>query len=1038
MRYSLPINRAQIAIIGRACRLPGAPNSSALWELMDAGRCAVSKIPADRWPQTLHYHPRTKERGRSYTFAAGVLDDIWGFDPTVFRISPREAEQIDPQQRLQLELAFEACEDAGFAPSRLAGTGTGVYVGASALDYSTIGLHDPALADAYFATGNTLSIVSNRLSYIFDLHGPSLTIDTACSSSLVALHEACQALAHGDIDAALVGGVSILASPFGFISFSQATMLSPTGLCQAFSAEADGYVRSEGGVVLVLKRLDRAVEDGDRIHAVICGAGVNSDGRTNGVSLPSVVHQSELLRTVYDRAGVAPDSVVYVEAHGTGTQVGDPVEASALGAVLGKARENPLPIGSIKTNIGHTEAASGLAGLMKAMLVLEHDRAPKSLHFKNPNPNIDFAGLNLAVTSEPTPLPRTGAPRFAGVSSFGFGGTNAHVVISGPPILLSEGKAEPRYLMLSAQSEAALRALAKAYADSLAKATSDEEGRRIVAASAYRRERMPQRLALLAGDRASLGAALTRFAQSGETDRKGARGAAVDGDGSIVFVFSGNGSQWPGMGQAAYRASADFREALGEVNAIFKPLAGWSLKDEMFSPKLREVLPRASVAQPLVFAIQVASVRALSKLGVRPSLAMGHSVGEVAAAEAAGILSLEDAVKVIYHRSRHQELTENAGGMSVILGPREAAEALVAEFPTLSVAAQNSHQCIVAAGPYSALDSLAKAASKRKLRARQLDLAYPFHTSFMDPVRRPLIRDLADLAPSAGTVPFLSTIAPGIMPGQSANALYWWRNVREKVLFREGIDHAIDLGKRVFLEIGPTGLLKSHIRDALESGDLTAFVDMAVDERSNELDGDPFERAVTRLLAAGAKVDAEASFGPDPGAGKDLPAYPWRRVPYRYGETTEATGKYNMRPRHPLVGARDNVESLEWRTVLDPELEPALVDHRVDGQTILPGAAFVEMALAVARDWKGDDSVSLSGFEILQPLLFAASASREVLCRVSAATATVEILSRPRLSQGRFRASCARRHRPKAGDPGRRRLRRGGAHRQRGRQYGAL
>ncbi len=968
---------------------------------MDSGGCAVSKIPADRWPHSLHYHPRTKERGRSYTFAAGVLDDIWGFDPSVFRISPREAEQIDPQQRLLLELAFEACENAGFAPSSLAGTKTGVYVGASALDYSIIGLHDPALTDAYYATGNALSIISNRLSYIFDLHGPSLTIDTACSSSLVALHEACQALAHGDIDAALVGGVNILASPYGFVSFSQATMLSPTGLCQAFSAEADGYVRSEGGVVLALKRLDRAVKDGDRIHAVICGAGVNSDGRTNGVSLPSLAHQSELLRTVYDRAGVAPDSVVYVEAHGTGTQAGDPVEASALGAVLGKARENPLPIGSIKTNIGHTEPASGLAGLMKAMLVLEHDRAPKSLHFKNPNPNIDFAGLNLKVTAEPTPLARTGAPRFAGVSSFGFGGTNAHVVISDPPIVLAEGKAEPRYLMLSAQSEGALRALAGAYADRLAE-TGQEEGRRVVAATAYRRERMPQRLALVADDRADLTEALSRFARSGEIDRKAARGVAVDGDGSIVFVFSGNGSQWPGMGQAAFRASKDFRDAFAAVDAVFKPLAGWSLTDEMFSPNLRHDLPRASIAQPLVFAIQAASVRALAKLGVRPSLVMGHSVGEVAAAEAAGILSLEDAVKVIYHRSRHQELTENAGGMSVILGPREAAEALVAEFPSLAVAAHNSHQCVVAAGPYSALEALAKAASKRKLRARQLDLAYPFHTSFMEPVRRHLIRDLAELSPSAGKTPFLSTIAPGIMPGQSANALYWWRNVREKVLFHEGVEYAIELGKRVFLEIGPNGPLKGHIRDTLEHHDVAAFVDMALDDRSKELDGDPFERSVTRLLASGAEVDRETSFGPDPGAGTDLPAYPWRRAVYRYGETTEATGKYSVRPRHPLVGARDNLESLEWRAVLDPDVEPALADHRVDGQTILPGAAFIEMAIAVARDWKGDDGVALNGFEILQPLVFAANSSREILCRISASTATIEIMSRPRLSKAAF------------------------------------
>ena len=455
---------AEIAIVGRACRLPGAANAAELWELLRAARCAVSSIPPGRWPLDRHGHPRVKEPGRSYTWAAGVLPDIWGFDPSVFRISPREAQQMDPQQRLLLELAFEACEDGGFAPSKLAGTPTGVYVGASALDYSTIGLHDPAIADAYYATGNTLSIIANRLSYIFDLSGPSLTIDTACSSSLVALHEARHALARGEVDAALVGGVNILATPFGFISFSQAGMLSPTGLCRAFAEEADGYVRAEGGVVLVLKTLKKAVRDGDRIHAVICGSAVNSDGRTSGISLPAESRQIELLRTVYGQTSVAPDSVAYIEAHGTGTRVGDPVEAAALGKVLGQARIHPLPIGSIKTNIGHTEPASGLAGLMKAMLALEHDQAPKSLHFDRPNPNIDFTGLNLRVTDEATPLPRDGRRRFAGVSSFGFGGTSAHVVIADPPAARKASKAEPRLLMLSAQTEIALRALAAEYA----------------------------------------------------------------------------------------------------------------------------------------------------------------------------------------------------------------------------------------------------------------------------------------------------------------------------------------------------------------------------------------------------------------------------------------------------------------------------------------------------------------------------------------------------------------------------------------------
>ncbi len=741
------------------------------------------------------------------------MDDIWGFDPGVFRISPREAEQIDPQQRLLLELVFEACEDAGVPPSRMAGSGAGVYVGASALDYSTIALHDPALADAYFATGNTLSIISNRISYIFDLHGPSLTIDTACSSSLVALHEACEALGNGGIEAAIVGGVNILASPFGFVSFSQATMLSPTGLCRAFSANADGYVRSEGGVVLFLKTLDRAFADGDRVHAVIRGTGVNSDGRTSGISLPAEAFQTKLLRAVYDRARVPPEAVVYVEAHGAGTQAGDPVEASALGTVLGRLREKPLPIGSIKTNIGHLEPASGLAGMLKAMLALEHDSAPRSLHFESPNPNIDFERLNLAMTCEATPLPRTKEQRFAGVSSFGFGGTNAHVILADPPKTTRRPRSLPRYLMLSAQTEAALRTLSASYSARLAQEPK-EEAHRVVAATAYRRERMRERLVLPAGDLKSLQSGLRSFAESGKIDATAARGAAVDGDRSIVFVFSGNGAQWEGMGRVALRRNADFKKALKDVDVHFARLTGWSLEERLASPDLKRDLAKTSVAQPLIFAIQAASVRALAAAGVHPSLVMGHSVGEVAAAEAAGALSLGDAVRVIVHRSRHQEATVDTGGMAVVIGPREAAVSLVEEFPALTIAARNSYRCVVAAGPVEALAALARRAREaQKVRVQRLDLAYPFHTPLMEPAKRPLLDSLSDLAASTSAVPFLSTIADAIAPGPSLDARYWWRNVREPVLFQEGVERAIEMGKRVFLEIGPRPMLCGHIRE---------------------------------------------------------------------------------------------------------------------------------------------------------------------------------------------------------------------------------
>ena len=481
--------------------------------------------------------------------------------------------------------------------------------------------------------------------------------------------------------------------------------------------------------------------------------------------------------------------------------------------------------------------------------------------------------------------------------------------------------ARPRYLMLSAQGDAALGALASEYARRFAQ-TEAAETPRIVAATAYRRERMRERLVLRADDGPALGSALAEFAELRRLGQGTARGTAVDGDGSIVFVFSGNGSQWPGMGRAAFRNNATFRKSFAEIDSYFAPLAGWSLTEELASPKLTGDLALTSIAQPLIFAIQAASVRALAEVGVRPSMALGHSVGEVAAAEAAGILSLADAVRVIYHRSRHQDLTKDTGGMAVIFGPRESAYELVAKIPGLTVAAHNSPKCVAVAGPFEALDRLAKVVPTHKLRVRRLDLAYPFHASMMEPVKQPLLEDLADLAPSAGAVPFLSTIADDILPGASADAHYWWRNVRETVLFQEGVERAIRLGKAIFVEVGPRPTLRTHMQDLVEHLDASAFVDLVLDDKSDDDDSDPFQRSAMRLLAAGATVEPSFAFGPDPGAGVELPAYPWRRAPYRFGETSEATGAFRGGVRHPVIGARDHPDTLEWRATLDRDLVP--------------------------------------------------------------------------------------------------------------------
>ena len=456
-----------IAIIGYACRLPAAANPDEFWNVLVDGKCVIDEISPDRWSKTRFGHPNRSAPGKSYTWAAGQIDDVWGFDPGFFGISPREAVQIDPQQRLLLQIVWESLEHAGIPPSQLAGENVGVYVGASSLDYSYNFMLDPAASDVQLMTGNTLSIVANRISYIYDLRGPSFTVDTACSSSLVALHEALEAVRAGHIDTAVVCGVNLLLSPFAFMGFSRASMLSPAGLCRAFDADGEGYVRSEGAVSIVIRAADVARADGDKIRGMLVASGINSDGRTVGLSLPSPESQAVLLDEVYRDFEIDPDSLAFIEAHGTGTRVGDPAEAEALGRILGQKRGDLLPIGSVKTNIGHLEPASGLAGLLKAQLALENDILPPSLHFDTPNPDIDFDDLNLQVVTEATPIARSGAPRYAGVNSFGFGGTNAHVVLRDPdPAVADRVTPDERApLVLSAQSEEALADLAQSYRD---------------------------------------------------------------------------------------------------------------------------------------------------------------------------------------------------------------------------------------------------------------------------------------------------------------------------------------------------------------------------------------------------------------------------------------------------------------------------------------------------------------------------------------------------------------------------------------------
>jgi phthiocerol/phenolphthiocerol synthesis type-I polyketide synthase C len=986
-----------IAIVGWSCRVPGADSIAGLWTLLSDGRCAVTKIPSDRFSLPHFGHPRKGERGRSYTWAAGVLDDIWAFDPGIFGISPREALQMDPQQRILLQLTWEAFEDAGIPPSALAGTDVGVFVGGSVCEHAHPMYGDPSIADSHFATGNALAILANRISYIFDLRGPSITVDTACSSSLVALHQAIQAIESGRIETAIVGGINVMTAPTSFISFAQAAMLSPTGLCRTFSADADGYVRAEGGAIVILRKVALAERYMNPIHGIVVACDVSSDGRTNGISLPSEAAQEGLLKRVYEQAEVSPERLAFVEAHGTGTPAGDPIEAAALGKALGRRRSAPLPIGSIKTNIGHLEPASGLAGLIKSLLALNNGVLPASLHFSVPSPNIDFDALNLTVCREPLYLANA-EQQLAGVNSFGFGGTNAHLIVA--PGRNRTNAAEPssrmdRFFSFSAASRPALVELARQYRARVAD-LADPATAVIAGAVAHRRARLSNRLVVTTTRRAEVTAALDAFI-NGDAHDGLAVGEAAGSELPVAFVYSGNGSQWNGMGRAGYLNNAAFRGRFDLIEQEFARFADWSLREAIFDQRVDDRLRLTSVAQPLIFAIQCAATFALRERGLNPVAILGHSVGEVAAAEAAGIVSLSDAVRLIYFRSLHQEFARRAGRMAAVLAPPEAVMDLLAGFKGIEVAAYNGPRAVTIAGPADSLAQFAKAAKQKSVVCLDLDLDYPFHTALMAPIQAGLVRDLERLNPKVGALEFISTVTGACLPGVNLDASYWWRNVREPVLFMAAVREAAKLGARYFVEIGPRGVLTKHISDAL-SGDVSPFAALAVLERDEPDSLDPFDRAVARALVGGAKIDLAAIAGPDPGGSIPLPSYPWQQKSFRWHATSEAIGWFQG-GNHPLSGARNDEDALEWHAQIDSWRVPELADHRLAEQVILPGTGFIEIALSVASQWLGSDNVTLTDFETLATLDLTGGESREVMTRISSGSRTFEILSRPRLVQ---------------------------------------
>ncbi|HWD97874.1 MAG TPA: type I polyketide synthase [Bryobacteraceae bacterium] len=958
-----------IAIIGIGCRFADATDPESFFDLLKRGVDATREVPEGRWSLRSFYSPDRRIPGKLSTNRGGFLPQIDGFDAHFFGISPREAAYMDPQQRLMLEVSWEAMEDAGLVPERLEGTDVGVFAGAFTLDYKAIQLSplNRHLIDAHTATGTMMTMISNRLSYIFDFRGPSMSIDTACSSSLVAVHLACQSLRSGECAIALAGGVNVMSTPEYTIAESKGGFLAPDGRSKPFSAAANGYGRAEGAGVVVLKPLAAAVADRDPIYAVIRGSAVNQDGHTNGITVPSGAAQQRLVEEACRRAGVSAGEIQYVEAHGTGTPVGDPIEIGALAAALGQGRPegNRCIIGSVKGNIGHAEAGAGVAGLIKAAMCIKHRQIPPNVHSENPNPKIPFADLPVRVPKTLESWPETGGRALAGVNSFGFGGTNAHVVIENAPLITDTTQsehAEAEKLVvfpMSARSPQALEAVARSMR-SYAQNAGDHGVRfaDMVYSAASRRSHHDHRLAVVAGSSQEL-AMLLDAHLNGESRASVSTGTIpASGRPRLVFVCTGMGPQWWAMGRSLFANEPVFREMILRIDEVFRAQSAWSLLMEMMAEESQSRMAETLVAQTANFAIQVALSELWKSWGIKPDAVVGHSVGEVSAAYLTGALSLEDAIRVSYHRSRLQQTTAGAGAMLAVgLTGNEASKWLEPYDGRISIAAVNSPSSTTISGDPAAIENLSARLSAEKIFNRMLRVNVAYHSAQMDRLEKELLEVLDCLKPQAATIPLYSTVAGGRVDGREFDAAYWWRNVRQPVEFRRAMDSLSDEGFDCFLEVGPHPVLASSMGECLSAKGrkvgMFCSLRRGEDERSTML------AALASFYTSGMPVRWEP-FLSSSASFVRLPAYPWQRERY-WSESPESREDRTGAPTHPLLGARMNSARPAWELDLNAGGLDYLRDHAVRGAQVFPGAAYVEMAMAAGREVFGPQDFAVEG-----------------------------------------------------------------------------
>ena len=1022
-----------IAVIGIGCRFPGANSPQAFWQLLCDGVDAITEVPDSRWNADAFYDADPTQPHKMTTRWGGFLEQVDQFDPQFFSIAPREADTMDPQQRLLLEVAWEALEDAGQLPERLAGTPASVVVGISSHDYSSLVISD----DPYGLTGNTNCVAANRISYVFNLKGPSLAVDTACSSSLVAVHLACETLWSGQSQLALAGGVQVLLAPHLMVSFSKAGLMAPDGRCKTFDARANGYVRSEGAGMVVLKPLAQAQADGDPIYGVIRGSAVNQDGRSNGLSAPNPDAQEAVLREAYRQAGVSPGQVQYVEAHGTGTKIGDPLEMKALGAVLAENRPvgDDCAVGSVKTNIGHSETAAGIAGLIKVALALKHQQIPPSLHFESPNPYIDFERLPLRVQQTLTPWPLGEGPALAGVSSFGFGGTNAHVVMeaweqtqrvgsrrqaaNGQPspftLAHSAVQTQPRplhVLTVSAKTEAALQTLCQRYQDFLAE--HPLLGLVDVCFSANtRRSHFNHRLSLITRSTQDLRQQLRAFGTDSERDTLISGHIQGQTPPQIAFLFTGQGAQYVEMGRQLYDTQPSFRATLDYCNEVLRPDLDQPLLEVLYpdlaarpqhhgevaktgndlplgrSQTLLHPLDQTAYTQPALFALEYALAQLWISWGITPDVVMGHSIGEYVAACIAGVFSLEDGLKLTAARGRLMQALPQDGAMVAVAADEAQVSAAIEPYrATVAIAAINGPQSLVISGERTAIAQVTTQLASAGIKTKALTVSHAFHSPLMEPMVAEFAQVAAQVTYARPNISLMSNITGNLITHEIATPEYWCLHVRQPVRFAISMATLQHQGYRIFIEIGPKPILLGMARTLFATADYPSDRQTAPPVlflpslRPPQSDWHPLLHSLGELYVHGATIDW-AGFDQDyPRRVTSLPTYPFQRQRHWWQAPPKDQSVPTFRNTgawHPLLGERVPLAATEdhrFQVQLRANSPPYLSHHRVLEHPVLPATAYVEMALAAGKEVYPTASVQLQDLQIEQPLLWSDSETK--------------------------------------------------------------